>query len=534
MKLKGVVIIWAFVLVSCINQHEPVTGITLEKSTLTLTMFASEQLDFIIQPPDATNRNVTWTSSAPEVVYVTQDGIVTALNFTSDGNIKFNTGEGTSIAPVYEPAAGSAIITVTTADGGYQASITIYTTMAGTVDILDLPPIKDQFAGFFMMGNILRNPGTAAQWPNIVEVTGIGTNARIINQGLVRHFNAITAENHMKPSFTITGRDFATGDFIWNIANRSNLDNFLYAAEYHGMEVIGHTLLWHSQNAAWMWRDIATQDGTAIATREEALEIMEAYITEKVGHFTGRIHTWDVLNEIFPNNAPSGADWRYSMRSNLGHGAANPWFAAIGYDFVYYGFLFARRADPNAILYYNDYNTDMPNRARLIRDMVQYVNDRYLANEGSGSGRLLIEGIGMQEHHNLGITPESIQEAINLFRTLNIAGRNPIRLSVSELDILAYQNWSAFQGNGVGQASNSNHLSTVTNDALAAQARRFYEFFLVYLRNADIIERVSFWGINDNTSWRSSGLPLIFDHLGRAKPAYFRIIEALEYFKQTN
>ena len=50
--------------------------------------------------------------------------------------------------------------------------------------------------------------------------------------------------------------------------------------------------------------------------------------------------------------------------------------------------------------------------------------------------------------------------------------------------------------------------------------------------NADIIERVSFWGITDNVSWRSGGLPLPFDHDGLAKPAYYRIIEALEAFKQ--
>jgi GH35 family endo-1,4-beta-xylanase len=186
---------------------------------------------------------------------------------------------------------------------------------------------------------------------------------------------------------------------------------------------------------------------------------------------------------------------------------------------VYEGFLAARKADPNAILYYNDYNTDQASRARLIYDMVKDVNDKYKAlpagqkPPGEPAGRLLIEGIGMQEHHNLGVSASSVKSTINRFRPLGV------KLSVSELDVLA-QTWGDFSGN-----------KSVTSGGLSSQASKYYEFFRVYLDNADIIERVSFWGVTDNNSWRSAGQPLLFDSSGMSKQAYHGVILALEQYK---
>jgi endo-1,4-beta-xylanase len=50
----------------------------------------------------------------------------------------------------------------------------------------------------------------------------------------------------------------------------------------------------------------------------------------------------------------------------------------------------------------------------------------------------------------------------------------------------------------------------------------------LYIKNSDIIESVSLWGVTDNRSWRSAGLPLLFDPNGKAKPAYYSFIKALE------
>ncbi|MCL2440635.1 MAG: endo-1,4-beta-xylanase [Treponema sp.] len=458
-------------------------------------------------PARVSAENRTWESSDPDVASVNQNGVVTAVSFSAGGTSRFSP---------QNPATGTAVITVRSGNSSHSFSVTA--TMVPQTDMLTLPPMKDTFKDFFLMGNIIRGPN---------EISGSGANARINNQRLVHHYNAITAENHMKPGYLVTGRNASTGAFSWNTENRNFADNLINAANNAGMKVIGHTLLWHSQNPDWVWNQIAGRDGTRIADRNQALAIMRAYITEVASRYKGKIYSWDVLNEIFPDNA-SGTNWETSMRRGAqGEGqAANPWLIAIGPDFVYEAFLATRLADPEAILYYNDYNTDMPVRAMLIRNMVNDVNTRYLAlpaNQkpaGEARGRLLIEGIGMQEHHNNGITAARISTTINLFRPLGV------KLAVSELDIIAFSNYREFSNAG-GTGVNNHNISNVTNTALLIQANRYREYMGVYLANSDIIERVTLWGVVDSQSWRSRGLPLLFDHYGRAKPAYYHFVGAL-------
>jgi endo-1,4-beta-xylanase len=498
-----------------ITKKIPVTGIAFDEDTTRLTIGYRGKLAHTITPPNATNKNITWVSSDSNVVSVDEDGTVTAVGFTSGGTTRFSNG-GTTTNPNTFPATGTATITATTADGGFTDTITVTATMEALVDIMDLPPLKDQFANYFMIGNIARSSG---------DITGSGTSAAISQARLTRHYNILTSENNMKPQNMTSARNTSTGaiTYTW-----TNADNFVNAAENAGLKVVGHTLLWHSQNPNWVWSQIASQTGTAVASKEAALAAMRAYIAAVAGRYKGRIYSWDVLNEAFPDNASSSANWKDAIRKNAsGEGQdANPWYVAIGSDFVYEGFLAARLADPGAILYYNDYNTDMPNRARLIRDMVQEVNAKYLTGgdkpAGEAPGRLLIEGIGMQEHHNNGITAARIRTTINTFRPLGV------KLAVTELDIIAVPQYNDLGGSG---ANNNHNAANVTNNTLLIQARLYGEYMNLYLENADIIERVSLWGITDNTSWRSRGLPLLFDHNGRAKPAYYRFTAAIGEFE---
>jgi GH35 family endo-1,4-beta-xylanase len=345
-----------------------------------------------------------------------------------------------------------------------------------------LPPMKDTFEEKFMLGNIFN--------PSDVSSSGV------TNKALTRHYNVLTAENNMKPDQLSTGK----GSY-----NFSTADRMVNAAIASDFKVVGHTLLWHSQIPQW-------QQSISSST---ALKDMKDYITDVVGHFKGKIYSWDVLNEVFPDGGYSaGSDWKNVMRSN------NPWYKALGADFVYEGFLAARLADPKAILYYNDYNTDQPAKATMIRDMVQDVNKKYLSSgdkpSGESADRLLIEGIGMQEHHNTGVSANAIRNALNLFKPLGV------KISVSELDVLivTYQEFAPY-GHGPGK-ENSITGSTKTN-GLKKQAELYGEYFKVYTEFSDIIERVSFWGVTDDKSWRSAALPLLFNPRGYAKEAYFSV-----------
>ena len=329
--------------------------------------------------------------------------------------------------------------------------------------ILNVVSLKEHFKDHFLIGNIM-NPGSVA------------------SEKLKHHYNVLTAENDMKPDKINPNR----GSYNFRTA-----DNMVKTAIDSGFLVVGHTLLWHSQIPSWH-RSVNSSN---------AKGYMETYIKDVVGHFKGKIYSWDVINEAFPDGGYNG-DWKTSMRNE------NPWYSALGSDFVYYSFLAARQADSGAILYYNDYNLNMSSKAKMVHDMVRDVNIRY-KNAYPGADRLLIEGIGMQGHHNTCVTAASIKASIDLFRQLGV------RISISELDVLS-QTWSEYS---------AQNALTETGKTKAAQL--YGDYFKVFIANSDIIERVTFWGVNDSESWRSRAAPLIFSG-DMAKSSYHKIIDSLK------
>ena len=364
-------------------------------------------------------------------------------------------------------------------------------------EIINLPPLKDQFRDFFIIGNIF----------NPIDVAG----GAFLNEKLLRHYNVLTAENHMKPN-ALSGA--VRGQYNWTTA-----DNMVNTALAAGFKVVGHTLLWHSQIPTWQ-QNLRTDNTTPAAT---VLEWMKTYITDVVTRYKGKVYLWDVLNEVFPDPPQGGyasSSWRDVMRRDTNNG--NPWYIKIGADFVYEGFKAARLADPDAILYYNDYNLNMPVKALMVHNMVRDINEQW-KNDPAYDEKKLIQGIGMQSHHNTSVPASQIRDSLTLFKPLGV------EIAISELDVLA-QSFQQFQQSG-GEGPRKHSQTTVTAQGLETQARLYGEYFTVFLEFADIIERVTFWGLTDDLSWRSVGLPLPFDPQGVAKPAYFKIIEALEEFK---
>ena len=85
------------------EDYKEVTGIAFNKTTMVLNVSDNEKLAFTITPSDATNKNVSWSSSDGSVVSVDEEGVIEGLK------------------------EGSAIITVTTEDGGFtdQCEVTV-------------------------------------------------------------------------------------------------------------------------------------------------------------------------------------------------------------------------------------------------------------------------------------------------------------------------------------------------------------------------------------------------------------------------
>src|SRR3954469_7609474 len=209
---------------------------------------------------------------------------------------------------------------------------------------------------------------------------------------ITKQFNQISPENVLKFQPTQPAADRYAFDAA---------DHYVQFGVDHHMQVVGHNLVWHSQTGAWVFQGA---DGTP-ADRDTLLARMRDHIHTVVGRYKGKIHGWDVVNEAIDEDG--------SMRKS-------PWEVGIGDDYVAKAFEFAHDADPDAELYYNDFNLEKPaKRAGVIR-LVQDLQGR----------KLRIDRIGNQAHWRLD-TP-TIEEIDRSLEELHATG---LKVMYTELDI---------------------------------------------------------------------------------------------------
>lgn len=231
---------------------------------------------------------------------------------------------------------------------------------------------------------------------------------------------------------------------------------------------------------------------------------LRKYITTTVTHYKGKIKAWDVVNE--PMSDGTGA---LRTPANFTIQPANAasqflWSQYLGRNFALKAFQYAKAADPNAMLFINEYNLEYNFK---LDSLIAYVGQ--LRTQGAQ-----IDGIGTQMHINLQTTQASIDNAfIKLAKT-------GLKVRVSELDV----------------AVNVSKSATFSPDAttLAAQAAMYKYVVQSYLKNVPVAQRfgITIWGLTDNESWLNSPnapeFPLIFDKNIVKKPAYTSFLQALE------
>ncbi|HEY4391509.1 MAG TPA: endo-1,4-beta-xylanase [Paenibacillus sp.] len=343
--------------------------------------------------------------------------------------------------------------------------------VSGSIDIQrDLNPIKEAYKNDFLIGNAI----------SAEDLDGIRFDL------LTMHHNVATAGNAMKPDALQPKK----GEFTFTAAD-DMVDKVLAA----GMKMHGHVLVWHQQSPPWMNTTTDSQGNTISLSRNEALENMQTHIKTVVEHFGDKVISWDVVNEAMNDNPGNPSDWKNALRKS-------PWYQAIGDDYIEQAFLAARKAvDDNKLdikLYYNDYNDDNPNKAEAIYQMVKELNNNYAKTH---PGKLLIDGIGMQGHYSVNTNPASVEASLVKFISLGV------EISITELDIQAGSNYQ------------------LPDNLATAQGLLYAKLFNIYKAHADHIKRVTFWGLDDGTSWRSSTNPLLFDKNLQAKPAYSGVID---------
>lgn len=285
----------------------------------------------------------------------------------------------------------------------------------------------------------------------------------------IQHFNAITAENIMKPD----AMQRSEGKFSYTQADTMN-----QFAKDNNITMIGHTLAWHQQSPNWM--------GTG-TDRDKAIAQLKAHVEGIAGHYKDDIYSWDVLNEAINDGVqlPADGDWTKCLRNTQ-------WLKSIGPEYVAMVFEFAREAAPNAILYYNDYNLNDRNKATITAAMV-----RDLKSQG-----VPIDGVGMQGHYTSTTSLAQVEASLHMFSELDVV------ISVTELDA------------GINNAS----ATGLTYKQEVDQAVFYAKLFQLYKKYDEYIERVTFWGMQDNKSWRSENFPCLFNSDGSPKEAFYAVL----------
>ena len=303
---------------------------------------------------------------------------------------------------------------------------------------------------------------------------------------VTRQFNAITPENLLK----FQSVQPQPGAFTFDAQDR-----YVAFGRDRGMTVIGHTLVWHSQTPAWVW---ASSDG-GLADRATMLERMRTHITTLVGRYQGRIRGWDVVNEALNDDG--------TLRDS-------PWRRGIGDDYIAKAFEFARQADPDAELYYNDYN--LATRPEKRAGAIRIVKD--LKQRG-----LRVDAVGEQGHWRLeSPTVAAIDQTITDLRATGL------KVMITELDV----NLLPPAGpRGQPPAPETNpYVNGLPEDVQQALARYYADAFRVFLKHRDAITRVTFWGVSDGDSWLNRGRvnhPLLWDRQRQPKPAFAAVANVL-------
>ena len=332
------------------------------------------------------------------------------------------------------------------------------------------PTIKDAYGKLFLIGTAGDIPGNYSS-----------DELRLIKE----NFTVVTPENCMKPGPVHPEPD------KWNFERPDALVKW---CQENDIVVHGHTLVWHGQTGNWFFQD---------ANKEVLTQRLKDHISTLVGRYKGKIRSWDVVNEAINDggNAQT-AETENLRRSN--------WQKIIGPDFLPLAFKFAHEADPNAKLFYNDYNIEAG--AKHGSSMVLL---KRLIKEGTP-----IYGVGIQGHWTTGRVPfAEIDKAISDYASLGL------KVSISELD-LTIRGASGGQLGGAGGRGARRNTPASPQD-LQTQADDYAKLFSIFVKHKDSIDRVTFWGLNDRRTWRAGQNPLVFDSNNLRKPAYVSIVNAM-------
>lgn len=346
------------------------------------------------------------------------------------------------------------------------------------------PALKDVLGKYFLVGAAVDRNLPAGEDPQA--------------ETLVKaQFNQVVAENCMK------------GELIHPEVNRydwTDADRLVDWSQRHGMTLIGHCLVWHSQPPKWIFTDETGKN----VSRETLIGRMYSHIMTIVTRYRGKIKGWDVVNEAFEDDG--------SYRKT-------PYYNIIGPEYLALAFQFAHEADPDAELYYNDYSMSKPGKREAVCQLV-----RQLKAKG-----IRIDAVGMQSHNGYNYPDYSDYE-----KSLEAFAAEGVKVMLTELDMNMLPNPKDFNGAEISQnfklmEQYNPYVKGLDKKAQKLFNQRYLDLFRIVERHKDVISRVTFWGVNDSHTWLNdwpvkgrTNYPMLFDRDYQAKPVVKDILKLFE------
>ena len=305
--------------------------------------------------------------------------------------------------------------------------------------------LKDAYKDYFSIG-------VAVNMQNITNPEQIAI--------IKKDFNSITAENDMKPQPT----EPAYGQFNWE--NADKIANFCRS---NGIKLRGHCLMWHAQIGKWMYQD---EKGNLVS-KEKLFQNMKHHITAIMERYKDVVYAWDVVNEAISDGGRPVMGQKPSPYRN------SPLYQIAGDEFIKKAFIYAREADPNVLLFYNDYNAADPQKRDRIYNMVKSMKE-----EG-----VPIDGIGMQGHYNIyGPSMEDVDAALTKYSTI------VKHIHITELDIRANEEMG-------GHLNFSREAGDISQTVKLLQEDQYTRLFKILRKHKDVVDNVTFWNLSDRDSW---------------------------------
>jgi endo-1,4-beta-xylanase len=365
--------------------------------------------------------------------------------------------------------------------GGAGLALSQATKLSAASKAAEQTGLKTAFKDNFLIGTALNVGHTKNENPRITAL-------------IRKEFSSITPENCMKWGVLRN----AQGEWNW-----ADTDAFVNFGSEHQLHMVGHTLVWHSQIQDEVFKNA---DGSYIS-KAALQKKMEQHISTLAGRYKGKLAAWDVVNEAVGDDN--------KMRESH-------WYNIMGEDFIYNAFALAHEVDNKAHLMYNDYNNEQPEKREATLAMLKRLQKRGAP----------IHGLGIQAHIGLQDPPiEEIEKSIIEYAKLGL------RVHFTELDVDVLPSiWKL----PVAEISTrfeytperdpyTKGLPQEVEDQLA---KRYEDLFKVFIKHSDKIDRVTFWGVSDDSSWLNgfpirgrTNYPLLFDRKQEPKSAYFRVLD---------